>query len=377
MSARGERISLDELRRFVVGGQGLEEPRRRGDVAAVERAVRRLSCVQLDPLAVVERSERIVISSRIGPFPADGVTRLLESGKLFEYWAHEASLMPIEHYPLARRRMAEGGNLRNKWYPRVLAQRKLVERALAEIRERGPLSSRHFEAGPPDLAAGAKRILEALWNGGVLAVASRDGAQRLYDLGERVIPKEQLEAEVPDEHDYLRESIAIAVRARGALTVAGMIDHFRLRGGTARTREVARQLAEAGELRELEVDDGGPPVFVDAAARLEVDEPRAAVFLSPFENMLWDRAFTNRLFGFDHVIEIYKPASKRTFGYYVLPLLSGSQIIGRADLAADRKTGALRVLAFHPHGDAKEAESALEPAAARLAAAIGVERVER
>jgi uncharacterized protein len=205
-------------------------------------------------------------------------------------------------------------------------------------------------------------------------IAGRQGFQRMYDLPERVLPAGVLAAPVPDEDEVLRRLVVLAVRARGALTEAGVVEHWRLRGGTARIRPHVDAVVAAGEVRRLEVSDGGAPVLVAAGADLGAAEATGAVLLSPFDNLLWDRPFAERVLGFRHLIEVYKPAPERQFGYYVLPLLSGDRIVGRADLKADRREGTLTARAWHPEGRFRSTEP-LERALARLARQLGLRPV--
>jgi uncharacterized protein YcaQ len=226
----------------------------------------------------------------------------------------------------------------------------------------------------------AKAMLERLWNHGDLAVAGRQGFQRLYDLTERVLPPEVLAAPAPGEDERLRELALRAVRARGVLTAAGVVEHWRLRGGAKRIAPALASLVEAGELQELAVDDGGADVYVVGGADLAPSAPTAAVLLSPFDNLLWDRPFARRVLGFDHLIEVYKPAPQRQYGYYVLPFLRGDRIAGRADLKSERAEGRLVVKAFHREDGVRASgalDDALDRALDRLARTIGLEEVRR
>jgi len=251
---------------------------------------------------------------------------------------------------------------------------------LGVARERGPLPSRAFEGrgkGGMWNWKPAKRMLEALFATGELVVAGRAGFQRLYELPERVIPKRYLDAPTPTEDEFRRAYGVRAVQARGALTVAGITDHCRFEGGARRMQPYVDQLVADGVLRQLEVEDGGPPVMVVADAELD-GTPAAATLISPFDNLLWDRAFARRVLGFDHVIEVYKRDYERVYGYYVLPLVLGDRIVGRADLKADRAEGVLRLKAFHREpGVRRSLDKPLERALTLLARTLGLERVAR
>jgi uncharacterized protein YcaQ len=190
-----------------------------------------------------------------------------------------------------------------------------------------------------------------------------------------VIPRAVLDAPTPDEDQTLRTFALLAVRARGALTEPAIREHWRLKGGRARLHHHVLALVDEGRLREVSVEDGGAPFYVDAEAELGGD-PAPPVLLCPFDNLVWDRPLLERLFGFRHVIEVYKREHERAYGYYVLPLLAGDRIIGRADLKADRVSGVLHVRRFHPEPRARGNSGAkLERAAARLARVLGLQEV--
>ena len=260
-------ISIAQLRRHVVAHQGFAARQRTARASEVEATIERLSCVQLDSISTVERSHRIVIAARIGTYRNGVVSQLLTAGRVFEYWAHEACLLPIEDYPLFRWRM----NGRGHWgtHERALTEHpEVAEHVLEEISRRGALGSRHFEGESLGDMGGmwnwkpAKRVLDSLWDSGRLAIAGRAGFQRLYDLSERVIPRAILEAPEPSESEVLRRLVLRAVRARGALTESGIAEHYRLPGRTATVRPHVEALVADGSLRRLRVDDGGPPVLV-------------------------------------------------------------------------------------------------------------------
>jgi uncharacterized protein YcaQ len=376
-------LSLAALRRHVVAWQAFTGRHRRAGDDEVAACVGRLSCVQLDAIATVERSHLLVLGARLGAVAPGAVSRLLASGRLFEYWAHEACLLAVEDWPLWRRRMRER-RTHHWWGPVIASNPELAKRILGEIRERGPLGSRHFEGDPGRgmwRRKPAKQMLDALWTAGALVVCGRQGFQRLYDLPERVIPAPLLEAPVPSEKETLRRLVLRAVQGRGALTAAGIVDHYRLKGGTARLAPHLKALCRDGLLRHCTVDDGGPPVYLPAEAEIGAGAlPNSGVLLSPFENMLWDRAFTRRLFGFDHRIEIYKRAHERAYGYYVLPFLLGERLVGRADLKSDREAGEIRVKAFHLEAGVRRSgriDASFQSALARLARALGLASAKR
>ena len=357
---------MRDLRRHVVAAQSYAARFRQGRAADVEAAVGRLSAVQLDSISAVERSHRLTLTCRVGRYPRGTVSRLLEQGRLFEYWAHEACLLPIADWPLHRYRMVASAGAHPWWGNIIEREPELADQVLASVRERGALGSRHFEGtgsgGMWQLNKPAKRMLEALWSAGQLVVAGRQGFQRLYDLPERVIPAEYLDAPVPSESEYLRTLCRRAVTARGALTEAGVVEHWRLSGGVARIRPHVDSLVADGLLDRATVGDDGPPVLLPVGAG-ESPEPTGSTFISPFDNLLWDRPFARRILGFDHLIEVYKPRPERRYGYYVLPLVDRDRVVGRADVRADRAAGRLVMLAYHPERGRRStapAERALE-----------------
>ena len=376
-----ETVSLAQLRPYVVAHQGYATRFRRGRAGDVAATIGRLGCVQLDSISTVDRAHRLTLTSRIGAYPEAAVSRLLKAGRIFEYWAHEACLVPIEDYPLFKRRME---HLReHHWWGRKHDHDPKVKAAVLDaLRERGALPTRFFEGGggsgmwnwKPE-----KRILEDLFAAGEVVVAGRESFQRLYALPEQVIPQEYLEGPAPSEEEFLRGYALRAVEARGALTESGIAEPCRFQGGIRAMRPVVDGLVGEGLVRRVAVADGGAPVVVPAKATLE-GAPSGGVLLCPFDNLVWDRAFVERVFGFRHVIEVYKPAPQREYGYYVLPFLYGDRLVGRADLKSDQAEGVLRVRAFHLEPKVRRSgalESALERALDRLSRVLGLERVER
>ena len=390
-------VPLVALRRLMVSVQGYAPRVRRVGAEEVASAIRRASCIQLDTVTAVERSHRIAIASRAGLYPPGTVAGLLRVGRVIECWAHALCVVPAEDWPLyawARERMREGA----PWHGDVRARYPgLAERVLAEIRERGALGSRDF-TGAPDPAphrAGtsseamwswkpAKQMLDALFASGELVVADRVSFQRRYDLPERVLPREVLEAPVPSEQEAVEALIVRAVRARGALSEFAITEHVRpiwsFLGGAKAARPYVDSLVARGTLERLAVEDGRAPVVVEAEVELDRPRPGTAVLLSPFDNLLWGYQFATRVLGFEHVIELYKPAPQRRYGYYVLPFLWRDRIVGRADLKSERRNGSLVVKAFHLEPGVRRSaalEEAFDRALDRLRRTAGLERVVR
>ena len=358
--------------------QGYASRARTGAAQDVLQTIRRLACVQLDSISTVERSHRLALGARVGAYPESSVAQLMREGKIFEYWAHEACLIPIEDFPMHRWRMQELATS-HPWRGDVLAKEpELTKHVLAEIAEKGPLPSRHFEgkgSGGMWNWKPAKVVLEALHSAGRLVIAGRENFQRLYELPERVLPPEALAGKPPARDEFVRWATLRGVEARGALTEKAVAEMWRLQGGVAGIRPHADYWIERGRLRRLEVADGGAPVLVPAGEPSGTLPP--AVLLSPFDNLLWDRAQLERVFGFRHVIEVYKREHERVYGYYVLPLLRRDRIVGRVDLKHERAEKRLRVKAFHPEpGMRGNLDDCLAAALGRLARLLGVEAID-
>jgi uncharacterized protein len=330
-------------------------------------------------------------------YPPGLVTELLRSGRLIEYWAHALCLVPAEDWPLYAW-VREGLRDEDPWHGDVRARYPgLAERVLEEIRERGALGSRDFagEKDPLPHRTGssgkmwswkpAKQVLDALFGAGELVIAGRDsGFQRLYDLPERVLPRDVLDAPQPSREESIREMIVKAVRARGALTEYAIAEHWRpmwwLQRNAASVRPYVESLVADGTLERLAVEDGRAPVLVEPGTELDRPRPTAAVLLSPFDNLLWEARFGQRVLGFDNVIELYKPAPQRRYGYYVLPFLWRDRIVGRADLKSERREGSLMVKAFHLEPGVRRSralDEAFDRALDRLRRTAGLERVVR
>lgn len=360
------------VRRLAIGAQGYARRFRRAEASDVRAAILRLSCVQLDSISTVERSHRIVLASRIGAYDEAVVSDLLGKGKLFEYWAHEACLLPAEDWPLYRARMADRQH--HHWWGDVIgADKPLARKILRRIEREGPVKASDFEGrsgGMWELKP-EKRMLEALWTAGKLVVRGRENFQRIYDIPQNVLPARVLDAPAPSEAETLRALSLRAVKARGALTAAGVAEHFRIDGRTKTVQPHLDALVKKGEILRVEPEDGGKPMYLDPDAR----EATASVLLSPFDNLVWDRAMLRRLWDFDHVMEIYKKPHDRKYGYYVLPFLHGDALVARVDVKSERAEGTLVARAVHRVEGARwssATDDALAKALERLARGIGL-----
>ncbi len=373
---------------MALAAQGLSGDAARKASAAswpsVERAVDRMNLLQIDSVNVLCRSHYLPVFSRVGAYSRDGLdARAFASGKrraMFEYWAHEASLLPLKLHPLVRWRMADArsGQGIYKGLARFAREkRKFVESVLKEVRERGPLSAR--ELAEPGERTGpwwgwhdGKTALEYLFWAGEVTAASRQGNfERLYDVPERVIPGDVLNLPTPDERDAIRELVRLSAKAMGVASEADLRDYFRL--PVAASKRAIRELTEEGALIPAKVEGWRMEVWLDRDAA----QPRRATgtaLLSPFDPVVWERGRTERLFGFRYRIEIYTPAPKRVYGYYVLPFLHRGRLAARVCLKADRSNGVLRVNSAHiePGRDAGETAEALSERLASLAQWLGL-----
>ena len=312
----------------------------------------RIGLVQIDSVNVLVRAHELTPFARLGPYPRALIKDSTEVHReLFEYWGHAACLMPMTTQPLWRWRMEE---LRERWQDgvnRVEGYRPgYVANVLDELRDRGPLAASELTDGGTSTGpwwgwAEGKSVVEWLLAAGDLSVAGRrKGFERVYDLTERVVPAAVLATPTPSIEDAHRALVRIASQALGVATRADISNYFYLRADRT-TRSIA-ELMEEGELVEVAVDGWSERAYLATAAR----RPRRVdtrALVAPFDSLVFDRARVERLFGMRYRIEIYTPAPKRVYGYYVLPFLLGDALVGRIDLKADRARGALLVQAAH------------------------------
>ncbi|WP_248767638.1 winged helix-turn-helix domain-containing protein [Pseudomonas sp. MWU12-2345] len=351
-------FSLKQARRLALAAQGFQGRRASTSIKPmqVNRLIERLGVVQIDSVNALVRSHYLPLFSRLGNYSSDLLDQAAWSqGRrrtLFEYWGHEASLLPMSLYPLMRWRMqraSRGEGIYQQMARFGRDEQATIRRVLALVEERGALgagslSSREEKAGPWWDWSAEKHALEWLFAAGEVTVAGRRGFERLYDLPERVIPSAVLGQLLIDEAEAQRGLLRQAAAALGVATEKDLRDYFRLDPGDSRAR--LAELVEAGELQVGEVQGWRQPVYclpdIKVPRRVE-----ASALLSPFDSLIWERSRTERLFDFRYRLEIYTPQHKRVYGYYVLPFLHNERIAARVDLRAERALGRLAVHAVH------------------------------
>jgi uncharacterized protein len=379
-----ERLSAAEARRVALAAQGFSDGRpAQPDGRALTRVLKQVGLLQIDSVNVLARGHYLTLFGRLGPYPLELVDNAAwyAPRRLFEYWGHEASLLPVTTQPLLRWRMQRAhddawGSMR-----RVAQERpELVERVLAEVAERGPIAASEVEEEGPRRGepwwswSDSKRAFEFLFWSGQITSARRRRFERLYDLPERVLPRGVVAEPTPAPEDAQRELVRIAARSLGVAAERDLRDYFRL--PLAETRARVAELVEAGELLPVAVEGWSTPAYLwhGTSVPRQVD---GRALIGPFDSLIWERSRVERLFGFRYRIEIYVPAAKRVHGYYVLPFLMGDRLVGRVDLKADRAAGELRVRAAHGEPDApKEIAAALMEELREMAGWLGLEGVK-
>lgn len=342
-----KKLSLAQARRAAIAAQGLASLRpSTPNMGHVTRAIRTTGVLQIDSVNVVERAHHLTLFSRLGPYDTGLLWRALEERRIFEYWGRMASFCPIEDFPLYRWRMdrhAEGS-----WQRVQMLREKApgyIEDVYRQVAERGPLTASDLDepgdrGGPWWGWADGKVALEHLFGAGRLAVSFRRNFTRYYDTVERVVPAQHHSAEAPEPREAQKRLILNAAKALAVGTARDLIDYYWIR--VDRGREILADLVADGSLLEVEVEGWSQPAYLHSGARI----PRTVngrSLINPFDTYAWNRDRLERLHGFEYRIEIYVPAPKRIYGYYVFPFLLGDELVARVDIKADRKTGVLRV----------------------------------
>ena len=378
-------ISLPEARRIALAAAGFDRPRPKRTVNAghIRDVIERLGLLQLDYVNVLVPAHNLVVFSRLGGYDRTLFHELIYSGREFiEHWAHEASIVPARLWPMLEYRRDDYGPYPNSPLTKLNKKSNYLAQVNELIRKMAPLTSADL---PP--MAGTKRkpgdwhrslprwALEYHFGKGSVAVADRlPNFQRVYDLSERLIDAEHRQSRLSraEAHQAL---LLIGAQAFGIAPAEDLADYFRMNRKEAAAG--IEQLTAQGDLQEVAVDSWAKPAYLVRGAK----KPRsitAAALLSPFDPVVWYRPRAERLFNFHYRIEIYVPAKKRKWGYYVLPFLLNDRIVARVDLKADRKSGALLVLACHAEDDIDE-DLTIEKLAGelrQLADWLGLERIK-
>ncbi|RLE22592.1 MAG: hypothetical protein DRJ65_13550 [Acidobacteria bacterium] len=388
-----ETISTKVARRLALIRAGLLKPewsglprRATGDGKRARDAalsvIRNFGYLQLDTVSIAgARSHTIVLMSRLEGFDPHLGEELLKPGEpLFEYWGHEASWLPIELYPLfAFRRRAFASH---PWWGNLIREHpEVADKLRRRIRDEGPLRSIDMEGrrspGWWDLKI-APKVAAAMWSSGELAIRERKAFQRTFDLAERVIPDQWRSARV-GEDEALEKLLLLALGGHGWATTGTLVQTWRLSSHRTAVEAALSRLADGAVILPCSVvgENGSVnrgwirPSDLELAGRVNDLRPRRdrGVLLSPFDPLLWDRQRVQQLFGFHQVLEIYKPAAQRIYGYYCLPVLAGDRLIARLDLKADRKAGRLNVFS-----EMYEGEGSITSGTARAAVKYGLNR---
>ena len=373
------RLTGDQARRIALAAQGFTTPRPGGrvDVRHFRRVLKHIGLLQLDSVNVLERSHYLPLLSRLGPYDRAALDQwTARSSELFEYWGHEASLIPVGIHRAFRFRMAEmkpWGSVR-----RLLDDRPgYVEGVLGEVTDRGPLAVSDLDdpgerGGPWWGHAPGKQALEWLFASGRITATRTNTFGRRYDLPERVVPAWALDEEPLDRAAAYRRLLVAAARHHGVGTAADLADYYRLHVPTA--RGVLADLTADKAIVKVDVEGWRQPAYLHPEAVL----PRrigGTALLSPFDSLIWKRERVERIFGFRYRIEIYVPKDDRQFGYYVLPFLLDGELVARVDLKADRNGRRLLVQAAHlePGNDRDRVARELAAELAGMASWLGLE----
>lgn len=384
-------LSPTLARRLAITRQRLAGPRLPPDATGIMEVVRDLGCLQLDPINVVARSHQLVLFSRLGPFDLAHLDTLLwQERQLFEYWAHCASIVLTEDYPIFNRFMRHPG-----WSDRTQTwatqNKKLQQYVLGQIRRHGPLPSRHLEEDGIHPAAwvstgwtsgrNISRMLDYLWISGKIMVAGREGIQKLWNLTERCLP-DWTPRDKLTEREVVRRAAQRSIRALGLGTARHINYHF-TRGSYPGLKNVLAELEAEGRIHRAQVrglpgewfihDDDRP--LLEQLSNGQWSASGRTTLLSPFDNLICDRARTEQLFDFNFRVEIYVPKAKRQYGYYVLPILHDDRLIGRVDPALDRENERLTINAVYAEPGAPKSGKAVAQAIEELASFLGASEI--
>ncbi|MDP2293451.1 MAG: crosslink repair DNA glycosylase YcaQ family protein [Actinomycetota bacterium] len=376
-----ERLTLSQARRIALAAQGFADARPTGrvDRRHFRRALDRMGLIQIDSVNVLVRSQELPLFARLGPHPRSLIADATAAGELFEYWVHEASHVPTAHHHLHRWRMA-GIHKWEQYWTTTKRRPGYLDEVLRRIELDGPLASGDLNerVGKKgtwwDWDDGKVALEHLFWSGQITAVRRPNDFARVYDLTHRVIPAHVMATPTPTEADARKELLMLAARHHGVGTLTDLTDYHRQKNPPC--KPLLDELVEEGRLRMVQVEGWAKPAYLHPDAKL----PRrieACALLSPFDPVCWNRERTERLFGFQYRIEIYTPAPKRTYGYYVLPILWGDSLVGRLDMKADRQNRTLLVQGAYaePGAPAEQMAPDIVRELHAMAQWLGLERV--
>ena len=363
-------ISLETARRLAIVKQGLHQRPTTTDRDTLLQIIRRIGLLQLDSVSVTARSHYLVMHSRAGLYDPDELDSLLTDGHVFEYWAHAACIIPIEHYPYFEAHIQHKRETETNFY-RGMGDNppEIIEYVMGEIRQRGALASKDFETRREGENGWwnwkpSKVALEYLFNHGHLMTSHRVNFHRYYQLTERVLEKNNFTLDKTLE-EWQHWATVNGLRYQGACTLGDIADYYRLKKTTV--QQVLEPLLKAGEVIPLKVENRKMPFYLhheDLPLLQEIEAgnhaPQLTTFLSPFDNLIWYRQRVETLFDFYYRIELYTPAPKRKYGYYVLPILHNDQLIGRIDPKIERKERCFRIHALHLEPDTTITDDMIE-----------------
>ena len=336
-------VSKESARWFLILRQGFLQEKR-GKNGTLE-AIKRLECVQMDPISAVHRNQHLVLHNRVVDYKPSYLEQLIYKDRLlFEYWCNEKSIIPIEDFPHFRYRMQNPSKFHSPFYEHLKAKRKnlkdTIAHVLSEVRRHGPLSAQEFKQKGKIKNKVATSVLNLVWDRGELMIHHMEGNRRYYDITERLLPP-NTDAETPTREEYERFMIQKYMRAYG------LIDTRDWRFGwlplkASQRKNIVKKMTEDNELFPVKIEGVKHVYYVleENSRLLENSDTSASEkvhFLAPLDNLLWNRRMISEIFNFNYSWEVYKPPEKRIYGYYVMPILYGTRFIGRLDPKLDRQ----------------------------------------
>ena len=379
-------LSAEEARRISLNAQGFSYKRTADKASASELnfVMDAMKVVQLDAVPIVVRTQYLPFFSRLGNYDMSLYEEIAyKEDQWFELWAHEASIAPVKNEPFFRfiKERAKRGDTWKGLYKVAKEEPEYVKTVLKEVEQRGPLEAKHLndpryinQSGWGSRSVG-QLALNWLYRIGEVGIRRGKNFEKKYDLITNIVPSEVLSRPSPTEEESLKELYLWAASAMGVASARDIQDYFRTR--SAKTPTLLAELVEEGLLRKVAVEGWGLESFAPSDFGT-VKQISPTCVLSPFDPITWNRERLRRIFNFDYKLEIYKPKSKREFGYYVMPFMHNGQIVARVDLANRRQTGVLEILgAFcEPSFDREAISKPLWEEISLLATFVGCSAIE-